>query len=191
MTRVTWMIALCLAALAVGNGTAGAAEGSGLAVAPLLPAVLAPGDGSEELDPPADGTEEPQDDEADSESESDDSPAEQAPSVVEVRAAYAGSTQMRELRKMTYLATCPDVDCELSVDVELRFPGGRRVVLASPSVKLKADELDRISVRVSRLARRLMRRAARSDHKVLAVATIFSWVGTEPTPHEPIRTRLR
>lgn len=191
MIRMTWTIAICLAALAVGTGTAGAAAGSGLGAVPFLPAGLAEGDGTEEEVPPIDEDEDFRDDDSDSESESDDAPAEEEPSVVEVRAAYTGSTRLRGLRKMTYLATCPDVDCELSVDVELRFPGGRRVVLASPSVKLKADELERMSVRVSRVARRLMRRAARSNQKVLAVATVFSWVDSEPTPHEPIRTRLR
>jgi hypothetical protein len=189
MIRVTWTIALCLVALAAGGGTASAAAAPELA--PLLPAGFAAGDEADEEGDDVDRPEESPEDEAESDPESDETAGGGSPKVVDVRAAYAGSTRLRGLRKLTYLATCPAVDCELSVDVELRFPGGRRVVLASPLVKLNSGELDRISVRATRSARRLMRRAARSDQSVLAVATVFSWDGSEPTLHEEIRTRLR
>lgn len=182
------MIALCLSAFSLGAGSAGAADaGSGLF--PTLPT----GQTQTTADEPADieGEEPEFTEEPESEDEADEELDDVAHGPIELRAGYAGSTNLVGLRKMSYLATCPEADCELSIDVELRFPGGRRVVLETTSVKLNAGDLQRISVRVSRFARRLMKRAARLDQKVLASATVFEWSAGDPVASDPIRTRLR
>jgi hypothetical protein len=65
------------------------------------------------------------------------------------------------------------------------------VLLEAQAKKLDAGRLERLSVKVPRVIRKWLKRVARADQKVLAVATINSWVGLEMTAREPIRTRLR
>jgi hypothetical protein len=198
MTRVTWTITLCFAALALGAGSAGAAAGLPSGGLPVLPTVLAPADQAVEDDSATDDQDESEDADAADDVEpeelepaEDDDSTTSSSDVVDVSAAYIGSHRLRGLRKMTYLATCPEADCELSLDVELRFPGGKRVLLEAQAKKLDAGRLERLSVKVPRVIRKWLKRVARADQKVLAVATINSWVGLEMTAREPIRTRLR
>lgn len=192
MIRVTTTILLCLAALAGWSGSASAAD---LPFGLLDQPSVGQDAGAEEESPASE--EEPseetaEEDEAEAEeSESAETSSEEEPFVVETTAAFTGAARLRGLKKLTYVAACPDVDCQLSLDVELRFPGGRKLMLDAPIKNVAAGKLKKLSVKLPRAARKSLRRARARNRNVVAVAYVVEWSSDHPEYGKAIRTRLR
>lgn len=190
---------LCLAALAGWSAAANAALPIGLPLAQTdQPSAGQVPEGAEAIEAERsdeavdDGGQEAGDSDAESESESDsaESSSEDEPAVVETTAAFAGAARLRGLKKLTYVAACPAADCELSLDVELRFPGGRKLTLETPIKSVAAGTLTKLSLRLPRAVRKSLRRAKARGRNVVAVAHVVEWSTEYPEYGEAIRTRL-